>query len=134
MKLLLLINATCYNVNKSLWEARRSISKKKKESHIPQIGYMEFEHAAHSGPFLSFPPPHISDKACLQAKVVIVFCTQRNLPSSVVKYFLSSVTSEFVLKNFLRILKALHSTLTIFFNQQIHSLRETTSWKEFTQS
>ena len=48
LKLLLLL---------SLWEARMSMSRRNyKESHIPQIGYMEFKNAAHScRPFPLFP-------------------------------------------------------------------------------
>ena len=75
MKILLLINLTCYYLNISLWEARMSISRKNcKESHIPQIGYMEFENAAHSyRPFLSFPPPQLPDKSCSQASEKRIF-------------------------------------------------------------
>ena len=49
MKMVLLIDLTCCYSNISLWDFRMSISRKNgKENRIPEIGYMEFENAAHS--------------------------------------------------------------------------------------
>ena len=48
MKIVLLINRTCYYSNRSLWDFRMSISwENDKARHIPQIGYIEFENAGH---------------------------------------------------------------------------------------
>ena len=53
----MVLNLTCYFSNKSFWDFRMLIARNcDKERYISQIGYLEFENAAHSyRPFPFFP-------------------------------------------------------------------------------